>query len=790
MGAYDGPKDIVVIGGGIAGLAAADALTRALAESTAALPAGLTVTLVEADAALGGRAGSRPLDAAAHVDHPHAPWGVHTPHGMHFIWGSYTHLLRLIGSVPGVVAPAAGTSTYCAWMAPPDIPGGDADPARVVAVHVCDPARPESAWHPRARRVLAAFARRGPAVDAFERAVRRVLDLPLEVSDLLSYMDILFAEDDLGPELRWILFVTGALSGALGYPERSRTLAKLVGGKQPTDADIGELMRPLFFDQVMPRMKRAASFGPLSALRAGVDAGFDVAARMVSFLAVTVPSLSNPLSWIETQSDDLRACADFLLLLATDAVRIASRVVAYDPRSSGYLKNILKAAFSSPYGLDVATSMRDAQFGVRRYEGAVLQLFDGDDARAAWEGVGARIEARHASGAVGGRVLRRKVARRIVCAGGRVTGVEIANPPPAPPAEVPTVRPPEPGPATEVLPADAVVSTVLPQSLAPLLRGVPEAAALLGALDHLGSYMNETINLQLFFPDRHELPFPALPAGAEETPPFGVSNLEGPFTIVVDLRRGWSKERFEAIALDEGSLGTPFDGTAWELVGAYSDLFTHDGRAHDDRFQWPLAVQQRLASLLCDPEDFLPETLDARPWIHDTGAPGRLDPPPMGEVRPARAADYAHRWRAEAEPLIIATTLQQLAAMPGMATSTRSYLHAEARRLLRGEPITMRYVLTRNAQAAVRFFSAEPGLFERRPHARFEQGVHGLFVAGDWTRNGLNLQAMEAATISGLQSAYGVLELVRAGGADGIVPPRIDPDIVPDGAWDVGYPPV
>ncbi|NUO53070.1 MAG: NAD(P)-binding protein [Polyangiaceae bacterium] len=783
---YSGPKNIVVLGGGIAGLAAADAITRALDEHPGPLPTGITVTLVEAESSLGGRASSRPLDAAAHVDHPHAPWGTQTPHGLHFVWGSYAHLLRLVDGVPNLLSPAVGTSTYCAWMAPPDIPGGANDGGRVVAVHVCDPTRPQDAWQPRAQRVLAAFARRGPAIDAFERAIKSLLDLPLEVSDLLSYMDIVFDEENLGTELRWILFLTGALSGALGYPETSPILTRLLGGRRPADVDIGELMRPLFFEHALPRLRRAASFAPLVSLRGAVEMGFDVTARVVDILKSLAPGAA---SGLKTSTEDLRALAEFFLLLATDSVAIVSRALTYDPRSSGYLKNILKAAFSSPYGLDVATSMRDAQFGVRRYEGAVLQLFDGDDSRAAWEAIGARIEARFSSGKFGGALVRRQVAKRLVVSGGKVTAVELADPPAGPPAEVPTVAPRTPGAVTTTLPADVVVSTLLPQCVAPLLRDEPSAEPLVRTMTQLSSFMNETINLQLFFPDKHELPFPPVPPASIETPPFGISNLEGPFTIVVDLRRGWSKARFEAIALDEPALGTPFDGTAWELVGAYSDFFTHDGFAHGERYQWPLAVQQKLAAIGCDPDDLLAETLDKRAWLHDSNVPGRLDPPPMGEVRADRALAYSARWRSEAVPLIVATTLEQLAAMPNMAERTRNYLYAQAGRLLRGDPIAMRYAFVRNAQAAVRFFSAEPELFGSRPHARFETAeVGGLYLSGDWTRNGLNLQAMEAATIAGLQSAYGVLEAMRGGGLEGLVPPKIDPDIVPVGAWDVGYP--
>ena len=86
--------------------------------------------------------------------------------------------------------------------------GGSTGRPKIIVDHmpsVCDPSRPDHAWNPRARRVLAAFARRGALVSGFERVVRTALDLDVEVHSLLSYMDIVFAEDDLGPELRaWL----------------------------------------------------------------------------------------------------------------------------------------------------------------------------------------------------------------------------------------------------------------------------------------------------------------------------------------------------------------------------------------------------------------------------------------------------------------------------------------------------------------------------------------------------------------------------------------------------------
>src|SRR5690242_10335107 len=80
MPQYAGPKKIVILGGGLAGLAAMDALTKSIASARSPAP-DIEVVLVEAEAHMGGRAGSRPLDAVAHLEHPNAPWGTNTPHG-------------------------------------------------------------------------------------------------------------------------------------------------------------------------------------------------------------------------------------------------------------------------------------------------------------------------------------------------------------------------------------------------------------------------------------------------------------------------------------------------------------------------------------------------------------------------------------------------------------------------------------------------------------------------------------------------------------------------------------
>ena len=274
--------------------------------------------------------------------------------------------------------------------------------------------------------------------------------------------------------------------------------------------------------------------------------------------------------------------------------------------------------------------------------------------------------------------------------------------------------------------------------------------------------MNETINIQLFFPEKHTLPFPAVRAG--ETPPISISNIEGPFTIVVDLERAWSRDAFEDVRLRDADVA-PFSGTAWELVGAYADLFTHDPHAHPSRYQWPLAVQQTLARLLHDPHDFVTGTLDDRPWVHDAHAPGRIAPPVMGEVKRERRAEYLRRWtetRRRSSPPLRCASSRRFRAWPHGQTYGAPI--EEAARVEAHDETSVRFTLVRNCQAENRFFSAEPGLYELRPHARFESAFPSVFFAGDWTRNGLNLQSMEAAVVSGLQAAHAILERMRAGG--------------------------
>ncbi len=480
--------------------------------------------------------------------------------------------------------------------------------------------------------------------------------------------------------------------------------------------------------------------------------------------------------------DDLRAIGDLAGLIARDAARMVSRVATYDPRKSGFLKNALKAAFSNPYPLDIGTAMRDAQFGLRDYEGAILRLFDGDDSRGMWRAIAERAAARLPAATI----QRGRIAKSLVTKNGHVIGVELASTRPARPPDVPTLHPLAAGPRVETLEADVVISTLLPRGLCAILPS-DSPKGFVADLTDLGTRMNETLNLQLFWPRKMRLPVIDPPPGSSEVPPASISNIEGPFTIVVDLERAWSKDKFMAIVLSREDQGKPFAGSAWELVGTYPECFTFDPYANPGRVQWPVDVQERLIAITNDPSDFDPDALDTRPWVHDTGTPGHPAQPMLGEIKAERAAAYQRKWTEDASPIVVAQTMRHLAKMPGLAAEDAEYLVQQADAVDAKKPSETRWVLLRACQAENRFFSAELGLFARRPYARFPTPIGGLWVAGDWTRNGLNLQAMEAATISGLQAASGVLEHVVAGGVEGVTFPEIDPSILPDGAWDSGH---
>jgi hypothetical protein len=70
--------------------------------------------------------------------------------------------------------------------------------------------------------------------------------------------------------------------------------------------------------------------------------------------------------------------------------------------------------------------------------------------------------------------------------------------------------------------------------------------------------------------------------------------------------------------------------------------------------------------------------------------------------------------------------------------------------------------LHRNRRAWERLLAAEPGIEPFRPDPITP--FRNLFLAGDWVRNRLNIVAMEAAVVSGIEAADLLLERSRETG--------------------------
>ena len=60
-----------------------------------------------------------------------------------------------------------------------------------------------------------------------------------------------------------------------------------------------------------------------------------------------------------------------------------------------------------------------------------------------------------------------------------------------------------------------------------------------------------------------------------------------------------------------------------------------------------------------------------------------------------------------------------------------------------------------NVDPSERYIYAAPGTLKYRLRSD-QSGFDNLFLAGDWTRNGLNVGAMESAAMSGMQASRAI----------------------------------
>lgn len=785
------PIRVAVLGGGLAGLTVVDALAskvRAYNRLAAArsrhlgglgpTPIRLEVKLFQLGRELGGKAQSVSMDAPEGSMNPKQPVRFHMTHGLHFVWG-YPHFRALLGRelVDAHLAPKRGTSAYVTWLSDRDTIDGA---SRLTTLNVCDPTTPEHARVPECRTLLR-LAQVAP--DLAFRLVEKILHVDLR--DFLHFGDIVLNRRELSATARWMLLVGAIEARRLRDPEHA-VLPMLRG--LPKDVEyltalekIVARWRGVLAESVGETLSSVARLVSLATIEELVrellsggtgddDQGPGLWSRLTSTIAVLgAVSVADVVALVELLRDDL-----------VDLVRELPNL---DFSKHAYLRVPLDAAFSSPYALDTATALRDAKYGTRSFHSSLVQIFDGDDPRAVMNAIADR-----ASGDRDGvfvdvrRLCPAHAIRRVPDTGELQVDYyrELTRHPP-------TWRPvcgrydhchyaPLP---LEPWRADLVVSTIPAPNLAWLLEdsklaAEPEVAPLHHAASTIAKHVNETLNLQLFFEERIELPFPEWsPANAD--PPFSISGIEGPFTILVDLRRACTKARFEEVRLRAGDTH-PFDGTAWDLVGAYAEAFTHNPTLLASR-QWPRDVQDELAELLHDPAEHEDDGRDERAWAYDW-AKGRTQPV-MGEVKKACSPAYGKRWLERASPLVVKTALKTLLALPGWDPVERAKLE----RAIDGE--TYFWALARNCHEHNKFVSTEPGMFDARPHARFESRVEGLYLAGDWTRSGSNLICMDSTVSSGLFAAEAVLERLRGSAPEWrrLELPTLHPECIP-GGWD------
>lgn len=767
------PLRVAVLGGGLAGLAAADALVASVRGYNRTFaadrePIALEVQLFQLGRELGGKAASVPIDLADSSMNPRQPVRFNMTHGLHFVWG-YPHFRDLLG--PDLqrrwLSPPRGTSSYVTWLSDRDTIDGE---SRLAVLNICDPERPDDARIPECRTLLHLYREVPELVHDLVETIMRV-----DIRDFLHFGDIILNRRELSAVSRWMLLFGAITARRMRDPEHA-VIPGVRGRLQDEEylAAISEARRRWIdslreeIDDLLGAVASPPKLGILDGLTELVGRTGH-AMKAWARLLLRAP-----------QAVSLSDVAALVSLLAQDLYDLARAADELDFTKHAYLRVPLDAAFSSPFALDAATAIRDMKLGTRTYRDALVQVFDGDDPHAVVDAIAGRIDRDQDS--VAGKVRRLSPVRAVHRDGASGELLVEVWPPVTrhPPTWRPIVHPyphhqGEP-PATENWRADLVVSTLPPANLAWMLADSqlgPELEPLRASMAELARHTNETINLQVFFRERIELPFPKYHP-PEADPPFCISGIEGPFTILADLRRALSPERFQEVRIAPGD--GPFDGTAWDLVGAYAELFTHNPSIRAGR-QWPSAVQDELAAMLHDPGDHDPEGRDERPWAYDweTGRPQ----PVFGEVLAERSKSYGEVWRNKAAPLIVATTLRQLLSLPGWDPAERAKLESA---ITEGR---YWWALARNCHEHNKFISTEPGVFELRPHARFETRAENLYLAGDWTRNGSDLICMDATVASGYHAAAAILERLRATRPEwaDLQLPRFFPGSVP-GGWD------
>ncbi len=754
---------VAIVGSGVAGLAAAYHWLELWAAHPGSEPLQLTLyaalvpTTGSDGSGLGGKAMSRHFEG--YVDHAHndmprppfygpmMPWRGTLPHGYHVLW-EYPNLRRMLGDSGdgmGLLRPVGGARVIASFQARLDerTPGGPG----VGLMGLCDP---ETGLAFREETKVLFRLRDTPVGSAFVSAMD--LLFPGNDIDPLSFSDLFFAHEvDL--ELRVSLLVASIRARTMN-PETER-----IGGKPLYDVEYD-----VWAESMVTEWAGVANavLDPLHALIVDLTALGAIVEEALEGEGPPAPlpdfDVANPTErdiaqrWLASQMERvLRDMPGALTRLAAGDYPIWRTL---------HFRFAPDATFTSPYSFDAAQAARSLAFCFSRPAASRMWTPDGGQIQRLWLRFWERIRAAAANDprvtldVIEGRVHRLTSAEAgLIIEAGPYSGHsgDLGMP------WAPTIHAAMHAPAG-LWPArafDRVVTTCAPGALECILEGDSFAAArgTLGPLTRLG---NETLELMLWL-DEPIAWSEAARIGMQEA---SITGLEGAFCLLADYRCGlWSQARLD----EEHPFGpdVPFVGSILESCGGFEELYACESR--EDAYGWPRFVKERIRDLLSKPEFF--DEVDPRPWPHDEN--GWRAERESGSWKPSRAMDpssggdwfEACRWLAWGymRQLSMIRSLgdravRQLAAYAALL-DPRGKTREE---LLKPPPALgarIRYVVMRNAKARNRIFSPGAGVWPKRPVSGVPLGDPRLFPAGDWTRNGLDIVCMEAATLSAMRAS-------------------------------------
>jgi len=819
-------RTVAVIGGGVAGLAAASHLVElweahhAEGRPPAELHLRLLAPLVPTGgdgSGLGGKAMSRsfegPADAHGNLRRPmYGPMMPHkgtVPHGYHVLW-AYPNLRRLLGDgAPDEPSPAldggllrprggAGALSVFQGLISDPAPGGPG----IALMGLSDPQHPETATQPATQalyrlqgtRLAGLFLR--PMATLFARLAGGI--------DPLFFAD-LFYTHEVDLELRLAL-IAASLVARRTDPER--TTVDIDGQRRHLweleydawlDHELASWARPLLARLDAPPLRGWQDELQARAwlLECQVEDEGEPGGLIDRALRALLPQATEQhyqdarLVTRETERI-LRAIPAAVRRLASGEYRVGDTL---------HLRFGPDATFTSPHSYDAASAVRSLAFVFTSPRSARCWTADGARMHRLWLRLWQRLEARVA--ATDGRVRLERVPGRATSLSplpGDGPGVEIGHAPIVghafgPPSDLgwPHTERLAPWRSSEdrpvLLQAEVAISAMAPTSLLDLLPATASPAR--QSLLPLEPHHNSTLEIVLWLRRRLVYSETARKGLAGSS----ITGLEGGWCLLADYSQGlWSEE---ALAQEDPFSEGGFAGSVLESCGSFDDLFACLDR--DDAFGWPAEVKQTVADLLCRPALF--DRTDERPWPADEA--GWRARRAAGQWTEAHAADpssmedwfVASRWMAW-------QLLRQLACIQSLGPQAVRALGHYASLLdprgrsrqellqppaaLRGE---LRYVVMRNAKPRNRIFSPSAGTWPQRPvSGQPLPGLDRVFPAGDWTRNGLDVICMEAATLSGMRAARGAYRALTGQVAPTTAPGPVA--VMPPASWYTGLDPL